>query len=175
VRAAAESEQPPAQKPPSIKALRDSHHGVARLLARGLAPAEVSSITGYALSRISSLQRDPSFAELLQHYRYETRDARRDLEAMYLGIATDFLQHAHERLLDEPETVSVADAVDAFKVIADRGGMAPTTRSINKNLNVNIGARLDALAAEGRSSGPIHSDRPKGDDRVPRTIEGAEC
>lgn len=171
VRAVAADETPPAGRAPQIKALRDSHHSVARLLARGLPPAEVSHITGYALSRISSLQRDPTFGELLQHYRYETRDARRDIEALYLGIATDFAQHAHDRLLDEPESVSVADAVDAFKVFADRGGMAPTSRSINKNLNVNIGARLDALSRE-----PVEDRSPRDiTHQSPRAVEEGEA
>jgi len=33
--------------------------------------------------------------------------------------------------------------LDVFKAFADRAGFAPISRSVNKNLNHNIGERLD--------------------------------
>ena len=47
---------------PMLKRLRDSHHAVARLLAHGLTPFQVSLQTGYSPSRISTLQADPNFS-----------------------------------------------------------------------------------------------------------------
>lgn len=134
----------PAARPTLVKVLRDSHHAVARLCARGLRQEEICHITGYTISRLSTLQRDPSFQELVARYRYEQADVQADLEARYLGIANDFAQHVHEKLLDDPEEVSLAQALEVFKTFADRGGMAPVTRSVNKNFNLNIGERLDA-------------------------------
>ena len=142
VREVRADEAPPKAGLPSIKRLRDSHHTLARLLARGLGEAECSHITGYALSRISSLKRDAMFADLIQAYRADARDVQRDIEAMYLGIANDYAQHIHERL--DHEEVPIGTALDVFKAFADRGGFAPVSRSVNKNLNLNIGARLDA-------------------------------
>ena len=133
----------PRGTPPAVTRLRDSHHAAARLIARGLNETEVSHLTGYALSRISSLKRDPLFAELVEAYRLEQREAQRDLEALWLGVATDYGQHIHEALLDNPEAVPVSVALDVFKAFADRAGMAPVSRSVNKNLNLNIGERLD--------------------------------
>ena len=133
----------PKGAPPAVSRLRDSHHALARLLARGLNETECSHITGYALSRISSLKRDPLFSELIAAYRLEGRDAQRDLEAMWLGVAVDYGQHIHEQLLDNPEGVPIGVALDVFKAFADRAGMAPVTRSVNNNLNLNIGDRLD--------------------------------
>jgi hypothetical protein len=147
---------------PAITRLRDSHHTAARLLARGLNETEVAHITGYALSRLSSLKRDPLFAELIDAYRIEGREAARDLEAMWLGMAVDFGQHIHETLLDRPDEVPIGVALDVFKALADRAGMAPVTRSVNKNLNLNIGERLDA--ARQRTAAP--EKRPQG-----RTID----
>ena len=143
VREVAAGEVVPKGSAPAVSRLRDSHHALARLLARGLNETEAAHITGYALSRISSLKRDPLFAELVEAYRYEHRDNARDLEALWLGIATDYGQHIHEELLDSPESVPVSVALDVFKAFADRAGMAPVTRSVNKNLNLNIGDRLD--------------------------------
>ena len=53
---------------PTLARLRGIHHEIARLLATGLSPAEVSACTGYSPSRISTLQADPSFKELLTFY-----------------------------------------------------------------------------------------------------------
>lgn len=144
VREIVEGEDVPCAAPPQITKLRDSHHAVARLLARGLHEHQIASITGYAISRIASLKRDPLFATLIESYRIDQRDTQRDLEAMYLGYANDFGQRAHEILLDTPEEVSLETALHAFKTFADRGGMAPVSKSINKNITMNIGERLDA-------------------------------
>ncbi len=137
-------ESVPTASTPRIARLRDSHHAVARLLARGVMETEISHITGYALSRIASLKRDPLFAELIQAYRLEQRDTQRDLEAMWLGVATDYGQHIHERLLDNPDKVPIGTALEVFKAFADRAGMAPISRSVSKNVTLNIGERLDA-------------------------------
>lgn len=152
VRPVTEEDLVPAVAPPVLKKLRDSHHAVARLLSRGVHETEVSHITGYALSRISTLKRDPMFQELIQSYRYANRDGLRDLEAQWAGMAADFAQHAHECLLDEPESVSPVTAIEIFKTLADRSGYAPVSRSLNKNINLNIGEQLDA--ARRRRSEP---------------------
>lgn len=144
VREVEEGEVAPAAKPRQLMVLRDSHQHAARLVARGLRDEEICHITGYTLSRLSTLKRDPSFQELVARYRFESADVAADLEARYLGIANDFAQHIHEKLLDEPDEVSPAFALEVFKTFADRGGMSPVSRSVNKNLNLNIGERLDA-------------------------------
>jgi hypothetical protein len=64
--------------------LRDSHHTVARLFAHGLRPEEVSGQTGYSPSRLSTLQRDPSFQELVTFYRMDAREAKQDVEMQML-------------------------------------------------------------------------------------------
>ena len=135
---------PAAGKTPTLRRLRDSHHAVAKLLARGMTPLQVSLQTGYAPSRISTLQNDPAFRELLTFYHANQEAVAQEVEAQFLGIAKDLAQEIHERVLDAPEDIPFDDLVDAYKTFADRAGFAPITRSVNKNLNVNIGERLDA-------------------------------
>lgn len=147
VREVAEGEAPPPARAATPATLRDSHHQVARLVARGLRDQDISHLTGYALSRLSTLKHCPAFQELVAAYRYDQADVARELEAMYLGVAGDAAQIVHERLLDSSDEVSTAQALEIFKVFADRGGMAPVSRSVNKNVNLNIGARLDAARA----------------------------
>jgi DNA-binding CsgD family transcriptional regulator len=135
----------PAAKPRELTRLRDSHHQVARLIAAGLRTEEVSRITGYSISRLSWLQQqDPAFRELVEFYRQDRRDEIANVEARLLGVALDAVQTFHERMLDEPESISPATVLEAAKVLLDRAGYAPVTKSVNKNLNLNIGAKFDA-------------------------------
>lgn len=57
------------EKPKTIKALRQAHHQLARLLARGTPVVEAQLVTGYELEYIYGLQTMPVFQELLEHYR----------------------------------------------------------------------------------------------------------
>lgn len=135
-----------------IKRLRDSHHSAAKLLARGMAPHQVSLQTGYSPSRLSILQADPSFQELTAYYRQNNDVVAAEVESMFLGIARDFAQELHERVLDNPENFTPSELTENFKVFADRAGFAPISRSVNKNLNLNIGDRMDAIPARKKDA-----------------------
>lgn len=127
----------------SLKRLRDSHHAVAKMLARGLTEAQVSLQTGYALSRISVLKNDPSFTELMEFYRHDQDSVSESIEDKMMLMLRDFMQATHEELLDDEE-IPFPQKLEALKLLADRAGFAPIQRSINKNVNLNIGERLDA-------------------------------
>lgn len=134
-----------AARPRELTRLRDSHHQVARLIAAGLRTEEVSRISGYSPSRLAWLQnQDPAFKELVAFYRLDREETQMNVEARLLGVALDAVQTFHERMLDEPETISPATVLEAAKVLLDRAGYAPVTKSVNKNLNLNIGAKFDA-------------------------------
>jgi hypothetical protein len=128
--------------------LRDSHHAVARLIAHGLRPYEVSAQTGYSLSRLSALRADPSFQELVTFYAASGAEVRADMQALMEGYSRDALQAWHEKLLDHPEDLDAAELREFAKMTADRAGYAPVQRSVNKNLNLNIAQRLDARRLE---------------------------
>lgn len=140
-----DGEEAPAQPPvPPLQRLRDSHHAVARLVAAGLNDQEVSLATGYAPMRVFNMRtHDPLFRDLVAHYRQNKEAAAVALEAKLRMIAEDYAQHIHETLLDKPDEVGLAQAVETFKVFADRAGYAPVQHTRNVNVNVGIGARLD--------------------------------
>jgi hypothetical protein len=135
---------------PTVKRLRDSHHALARALATGLTPTEASLATGYSISRISILQQDPSFRDLMEHYRRTNDEAILDIEGRITGLAADTMQELRERLEDAPETFSNEEITDIAKLMLDRAGYAPITRSINLNKNIGIGERLDRLNQRDR-------------------------
>jgi hypothetical protein len=130
-------------KPPQIKRLRDSHHALARALATGSTPQQASLTTGYSLSRISILQNDPSFKELMEYYRKTNDEAFLDLEGRILALGADFLQELRERLDDDPASFDNEEVRENAKLFMDRAGFAPVSRSLNINKSVGIGERLD--------------------------------
>lgn len=132
-------------RPVRLKSLRDSHHAVAKLLAAGLTPLQVSLQTGYSPSRISSLQLDPTFQDLLEQYRAHDDEIAAEVEKQFLLVAKDAMQAIHEEMLDNPEEIPASVKLDIFKAFADRAGFAPVQRSISKTLNMNIGDMMDAI------------------------------
>lgn len=131
-------------KAPSITKLRDSHHALARCLASGLRPAEASIVTGYSNSRISILQADPTFAELVEFYRSVETEALADLQRRMATMALDALQELHDRLLEDPEKISSSMLLEVIKTMADRTGNGPSSKSTQVSINVNLAERLEA-------------------------------
>jgi hypothetical protein len=131
------------QKAPAIKAIRDSHHSLARVLATGSSEGEASLITGYSPSRISILKADPQFQELLEFYRETAIDVVSDLRSRMASMGLDALAELRERLEDSPEDFSPALLKDIVKEMADRTGHAPQRgpATVN-NVNVNLGDRM---------------------------------
>lgn len=137
----------PVRPKQALKRLRDSHHLIARLFAAGLRPEQVSLQTTYSLGRLAALTADPSFQELVSFYVNARRDVVEMVEEKLKAVGMDFVQEAHERLL-EGEEIPMETVLAGAKLFLDRAGFAPVQRSTSKNLNVNIGARMDELARE---------------------------
>jgi hypothetical protein len=143
VRALSEADQGQSAKAitspaPLVQQLRDSHHAIARLVAEGRRPYEVAAMTGYSTARISTLQQDPAFAELVEFYRQQTEevylDAHRRLATLGLS-ATAVLQ---ERLDDRPESFTNKDLKELLGEAFDRS-IAPTKSALAKPQQGNGG------------------------------------
>lgn len=126
---------------PQIVQLSQRHHRLARLLAQGKKPAECSRLTGYGLSRISILQADPTFGELVAHYKNVVDMELEDFSASMGELATDTVNFLKDQL--EAGNITVPQAMKMFELMADRTGHGPATKN-DTNLNINLGARLDA-------------------------------
>lgn len=114
-------------KPQPLKRLRDRHHRVAELLASGMIPQDVSRVTGMCLSRISILQQDPAFAELLAFYRQAHIKARVDKVERMGVLALTAVEVLQERLETEPEELATKDLVAIASFGMDRTGHGPSS------------------------------------------------
>lgn len=141
---AAASENPDPIQPLELKALRRSHHELAKLVAQNLPNVTISEITGYSPARISVLKDDPQFQELVKHYSEIENEAytqsRADFHERLAALGFDSMEALHQRLLDEPETFTPKEMLQILEATADRIGHGKTS---THNLNV-ASVTLDA-------------------------------
>jgi hypothetical protein len=138
-----------------IKALRDSHHMIARLLALGIPVGEVAYRTGYSLTRVSTLKRAPAVQELIAHYRQQVDEAYGTSTQEYFTYANQN-RNASARMINdklmsgEPEDFSVQQLVSIHADFADRTGFPK--RSLAVNVNLDFAAALDRAIARSREA-----------------------
>lgn len=156
----------PAEVQP-LKALRRSHHELAKLIAQGHKNVVISEISGYSLTRIQILKDDPQFKELVEHYTTvedETHLASRaDFHERLAALGFDSIETLHQRLLDEPEAFAVGELLKVVEATADRTGHGKTS---TQNLNIQS-LTLDArdLADIRNGADPSAPDPARQEDR----------
>ena len=129
-------------EPTALKRLSDRHHALARNLASGMEPGEAALISGYVVSRVSILQNDPAFKELVNFYRQEVSFQYRDLHERLSGLALDAADELANRLEEEPDKISLGQLLEITKMGADRTGFGPQSSTTNLNVNVDLAGRL---------------------------------
>ncbi len=129
---------------PGVKELRASHHSIARCIATGMRPAEVSAVTGYSPSRISILQADPSFAELVEHYRSQGDAKFADVKDRMTDLLLDMTEVLQARIDSNPDDFKASELLDGIKTLADRAGFGPVTKTETKSVSISLAGRLEA-------------------------------
>lgn len=141
--------------------IRDSHHNIARLMASGLKLWEVASRTGFSVTRLSVLSRDPSIIELVAHYRnLITEDWREEQDSITADnlaalrvssrMIRDQLEDADETGEQVPLKTLLAIKADA----ADRFGYAKKTHQTN--VNVDFAKLLEEARARSNRTKEIN-------------------
>jgi hypothetical protein len=143
---------------PIIERFRFSHHNVAMMFAMGMTVQEISRKTGFTQRRLIILLDDPTFNELIDHYRNQHRN--RMLQALPNAIEDmDFVRVATVRKMREAieesdetgEPISVPNLVRMHGEMADRTGYSKHT--LKTVVNVSFAESLDR-AIERSGKGP---------------------
>lgn len=164
----------------AVKRLRESHHGLARLLATGMKQVEVSAITGFSQSRISILKADPAFAELVEHYREVSDSAFADVRGQIAAMGADALAELRDRLHDTPEGFKTRELMDMVNSMLDRSGHSPVTRHVvgTVALSGDALAQLKQIAKEAQCGHVTTDLTPAREEALPRdqgpSLGGAE-
>jgi hypothetical protein len=133
-------------KTPPIKQIRQAHHEIARLLAQGVKAVEISGITGYSQSRISILQNDPAFKNLMSFYETENKELNVDVQLRLRSLGLDAIGQISERLEESPEDFSNEELRKLAETVLDRGGFGPKS-SIQVSHGIDA-ATLATIKAE---------------------------
>jgi hypothetical protein len=157
---------------PAIQRLREVHHRVARLLASGMTIAEVAIRTGRSEGRVSDLQQDPAFKELIHYYtsqieEVEITDAQRARED-YSDI-NDLVREEIMRRLEDPSKINEIPVDELRRLMTDTGDRThspPKTAvpSINipARITFNMGVRdirpKEPITIEGESSTVVETE-----------------
>lgn len=142
-----------ATKAPPLKRLAERHHALARCLASGMEPGNAAIVCGYDRSRVSILQADPAFKELVTFYAADVQEKYMDLHGVLAGLSLDAAMELRERLeadmQADDKSISVGQLMELTKLGADRTGFGPSSTSLN--VNVDMAGRLEAARKRVRA------------------------
>jgi DNA-binding CsgD family transcriptional regulator len=132
-----------------IQSLKDSHHRLARAVASGMSNSQAAETCGMSYNRVSILKADPSFIELVAHYRTiltaewkETADPVTDYMRSNALKAEQLISDRLDKAMEEDETIPLSQLVQVTSDRYDRLGYSKVTKSVN--LNVDFAANLEA-------------------------------
>lgn len=136
-----------------LKRLAQRHHALARCLASGMRPGEAATSCGYDPSRVSILQADASFKELVHFYSANVDAQYQDFHAQMAATSTEALAVIRDRLEESPEDISTEQLRKIVETTADRTGHGPESKSSSSvSLTVNMADRLEAARKRVESS-----------------------
>jgi hypothetical protein len=111
---------------PPLKKMRATHHKQAQLLALGHKPTEVARVCGTTPSRLSVLQNDPTFSELISYYQSQQSEVAIETHKRVQETLVDVLELAaneiQERLSDDTKLsrLDVSELRKIAEFAADR-------------------------------------------------------
>lgn len=125
-----------AVKAPPLQRLRARHHALAKALAEGMRPGIAAATFGYDPSRVSILQADPTFCELVEHYRASAEHDYAQMRSRLLGLSVEAIDEINRRLEEEPEKLTTPVLVKIAEFGSDRTGHG---KKAETEVNINIG------------------------------------
>jgi hypothetical protein len=149
--------------------IRNTHHALARLLAEGRKQVEVSAITGYSPSYISTIQHDPAFKNLVSYYQGQVEEQFTSVHERLAALSMLSAEELQARLTENPEEFTIRELNDLLTLAADRTGFGPQSRNVNVNVNVDFASRLESARRRAgigvADSSPSASNGPQPDTR----------
>lgn len=119
---------------PPLARIRNSHHMLARLLAEGKSGQEASLVTGYAPSRISILQNDPAFAELVVYYKGQVEAKYLDVHERLAMLGLSSIDELQARLDENPDGFKNRELLELAEFLLDRS-VTKDARKVGANSN----------------------------------------
>jgi hypothetical protein len=142
--------------PMAVKRLSQRHHGLARSLAAGMAPGEAAIVHGYDPSRVSILQGDPAFEELVEFYSDKVDTAFVEVVEHLAGLSHDAISELQTRLEDAPEDFSNKELLGLMEATLDRTGHGK--QSMQVSVTADLTTRINAARERALKSRIAEAD-----------------
>lgn len=110
---------------PDLVKLHYKHHMLARLLAEGRSHVDAGALAGYSSSRISLLQKDPAFKELLEYYKAQLDGVYVGIHERLSAIGVAAAEEIAERIETRPDALAIRELLEVMKETLDRSGATP--------------------------------------------------
>ena len=123
----------------TLTKVRSVHHQMAMYIVQGYSNVEISAMLGVTAQRIALLKSDPAFQEVLEYYQEQNRDAGASIIERLQTISLLGLEEIQDRLLDEPELLSVPQITRLVEMALDRSGHAPGGRNQKEHTPLESG------------------------------------
>lgn len=153
----------PAKRSGAVKALRDSHHLLAKHFALGYGTTEAANLSGYSVTRASILRNDPAFAELVEVYRVQITERQLEsLDEYYEGLARIRRKTARmiEEKLDGIDDVSEIPFRDLAMIHSDAADRSGYPKRSSVVVTHDFAAKLDQAIARSNKAKLVN---PSGD------------
>jgi hypothetical protein len=111
-----------------LKKLKHSHHNLARLVADGVREEEISAVTGYSSSYISSIKHDPAFLQLVAYYTEQKGQVYLDVHQRLSTLSLDAVDELQSRMAEQPEVFQNRELKEIAEMGLDRVGFGKATR-----------------------------------------------
>lgn len=130
-----------------IQCFRLSHHCIAQYFAMGLEKWEIQRRTGFTLKRLTLLEGDPTFQDLIAYYANMAAEARQEVIDQYLELQESNALVAQTMIsekLDDAMDSGVLPSYAQLLAITSARDKRTAAKDGRPNVTVNIGLALDA-------------------------------
>ncbi len=135
---------PPVSAPgQTVSRIRASHHKLAQLIAEGAPGTEISLVTGYSQSYISTLQGDPAFEELVAYYSAQQREIFIDAQERLRSLGLDAIEKLHEHLHDPAKVWSHRELMEVIKTTMPAETSPKTAQGTSVSVDASGGGSLE--------------------------------
>jgi hypothetical protein len=109
---------------PTLQRIRAQHHRIAQYLAMGKTSGQVAIIVGSTTQRISQLERDPTFQELMSYYQEQMADTNIEAGQRIQGALVEITEFSVTEIRDRlaNDALRAAMSTDELRKLAEMGG-----------------------------------------------------
>jgi len=146
IRSLTEAEVRPRGRPKgAVAKIREVHHLVARLYAKGMKPPEIAALVNRTPATIRNWLGSPANAELVAQYEKESSEEIISEVEYAILLKRRLRTLADEELLElieaEPDKFSIKDLIALSADSSDRTGLGK--QSVQVNINLDLKSRME--------------------------------